>query len=282
MNKIPVRCFDGNAKPYEPFWKWRDAVEGGEPELELYGYISEYSWFDDDITPKKFKDDLKKMGKGGPITVRIHSGGGDVTAASVICAAMTDYPGQITVKVDGLCASSAVQVAMAGDRVLMQESAYMMIHDPWTVAIGNADELKSVIDGLKDCKDGILNCYETKTGLDRNKLSKMMTDITWMNARKAVELGFADEVITANSQQKAINSIGNSKVFLNALTPQMAKLYGNIPEELQQPAAEPVIDSDVNDDQGVVEPIAAQTPVVDREAKQHAVKVLRAEAQTYL
>lgn len=281
MDKLPVRCFDGNAKPHEPFWSWRNVAEGEEPEMELYGYVSEYSWWEDDITPKMFKDDLLKIGKKGPITLRIHSGGGDLTAASVMSAIMTDYPGRITVKIDGLCASAAVQVALAGDRVLMQESAYMMIHDPWTYAVGNADELKSVVEALNVSKDGILDCYETKTGMDRNKLSKMMSDITWMNARKAEELGFVDEVITANSQQKAVNSIGNSKIFLNALTPQMAKLYGNIPDELQQPAVQPVIDPDEPQNQGVDEPKTVQDPVVDRE-KQHAVNVLRARAQSYL
>jgi hypothetical protein len=77
----PIRCFEGNAKPHEAFWKFRDALEGGEAELELYGYISEYSWFEDEVTPKMFKDELYRVGKGGAITIRMHSYGGDVSAA---------------------------------------------------------------------------------------------------------------------------------------------------------------------------------------------------------
>lgn len=191
----PVRIIEGNAEPHQPFWRFRDAVEA-EPELELYGWISEYSWFEDDITPKMFRDDLNRYGKGGPVTVRIHSGGGDVFAASVMRAALLEYPGKVTVKIDGLCASAATIVAMSGERILMQESAYLMIHDPSTAVIGNIETLKAVLDELKVCKSGIVDAYQTRTGLDRGKLEKMMTNETWMTAREAREMGFVDDVIT--------------------------------------------------------------------------------------
>ena len=131
MAKKPMRVLEGSAKPYEPFWRVVDAAESesGEPEIEFYGYISEYSWWDDDITPAKFKADLLNIGKGGPVTVRINSGGGEVYAASAIRAMIVDYPGQVTTRIDGLCASAATLVAMAGDVVKMQDSAYFMIHE---------------------------------------------------------------------------------------------------------------------------------------------------------
>ncbi len=197
--KKPIRVIEGNAKPHEPFWTIRNE-EGGDPSLEFYGVISEYSWFQDDITPGTFKKALYDLGKNGPVTVHIDSPGGDVDAASTIRAIMMDYPGDITVKIDGMCLSAAVIVAMAGDHVLMQESGSMMIHNPWTIAMGDAAEMKSVANMLDEVKNGIVDCYETRTKIDRSKLSKMMNDTTWMNAHTAKDLGFIDEIITASSK----------------------------------------------------------------------------------
>ncbi len=126
----PIRCFEGNAQPHEPFWRVIDAVDDAEPEIELYGYISEYSWWEDDITPKKFKDDLYRAGGEGPITIRLNSYGGDVIAASLINTIIRDYPGFVTVQIDGVAASAATVVAIAGDLVKIQETGYFMVHDP--------------------------------------------------------------------------------------------------------------------------------------------------------
>jgi ATP-dependent Clp protease, protease subunit len=199
----PIRCFDGNAKPYEPFWTWRNEADSEEPELELYGYISEYSWWEDDVTPKKFRDDLNNFGGGGPITVRLNSYGGDVIAANLINTFIHDYPGRVTVQIDGVAASAATVVAVAGDLVKMQAGAYFMIHDPlvlFFLAALNIEDLTRLAESLQSVKDGILNVYESKTGLSRPRLSKMMTDETWMDAQKALNLGFADEIIEAGKK----------------------------------------------------------------------------------
>lgn len=263
----PIRIFEGNAQPHQPFWRFRDAVEadGPEPEMELYGYISEYSWFQDEITPKLFKDELYAKGQGKPITVRINSGGGDMLAASVIRATLVDYPGKVTVRIDGLAASAATYVAMAGDVVRMQDSAYFMIHDPWTVAIGNVDELKKSIDLLKTLKDGIMDTYLSKTSLSREKLSKMMSNETWMTAQEAKDLGFVDEVI-AGKGQRAQNS-----VLVNAL-----RDYANVPaalrgilQQAEQPDNEPLSDQPALNSQQA----APEAPEVAR---------LRAEVKLYV
>lgn len=227
MQNKPMRIFEGSAQPFEPFWRVRNAneSESGDPELEFYGYISEYSWWEDDITPKKFKDDLYKLGAGGPITIRMNSGGGDVIAASVIRSTLVEYPGTVTVRIDGLAASAATIVAMAGDKVRMQDSAFFMIHDPSVLAFGNLEELKRAIDLLKTVKDGIMDTYESRTQLGREKLSKMMTDETWMTAKEAAQYGFVDEVI-GDAKQSA-SPLQNVAV-VNAL-----RDYRNLPEALQ-------------------------------------------------
>ncbi|WP_051600553.1 head maturation protease, ClpP-related [Eubacterium sp. AB3007] len=179
------------------FWNWktiRNEEEGPvERVLEFYGTIAEESWFDDDITPAMFKNEL--FSGEGPVTIWISSPGGDCFAASQIYAMLMDYKGPITVKIDGIAASAASVIAMAGTDVLMAPTAMMMIHNPATIAMGDHKDMEKAIDMLGEVKDAIINAYEIKTSQPRKTLSKMMDEETWMNARKAVELGFADGLI---------------------------------------------------------------------------------------
>ena len=108
---------------------------------------------------------------------------------------LMDYPGNVTVKIDGIAASAASVIAMAGTRVLMSPVSMLMIHNPMTVAMGDAAEMEKAIEMLASVKDSIINAYEIKTGLSRAKLSHLMDAETWMDANKAVELGFADEIL---------------------------------------------------------------------------------------
>ena len=161
--------------------------------LFLNGTIAEESWFDDEVSPALFRSDLE-IGSGD-ITVWINSPGGDCFAAAEIYNMLRDYKGKVTVKVDGLAASAASVIAMAGDEVLVSPVSMLMIHNPSTVAMGDSAEMQKAIRMLDEVKESIINAYQTKTGLSRNKLSKLMDEETWMNAGKAVELHFADGVI---------------------------------------------------------------------------------------
>jgi len=161
--------------------------------LFLNGTIAEDSWFDDDVTPQFFKEEL--MSGSGDITVWINSPGGDCVAAAQIYNMLREYEGNVTVKIDGIAASAASVIAMAGDKVLMSPVSMMMIHNPMTIAFGDSGEMQKAIDMLKSVKDSIINAYELKTGLSRTKLAHLMDSETWMDAGKAVELGFADEII---------------------------------------------------------------------------------------
>ena len=164
-----------------------------ERTLFLNGTIAEESWFDDDVTPQIFKDELNSG--SGDITVWINSPGGDCIAAAQIYNMLMDYKGNVTVKVDGIAASAASVIAMAGTKVLVSPVSMLMIHNPMTVAFGNSVEMQKAIDMLDSVKDSILNAYEIKTGLSRAKLSHLMDAETWMDANKAIELGFADELM---------------------------------------------------------------------------------------
>ena len=171
--------------------------------LELYGTIAEVSWFDDDVTPQMFRDEL--FAGNGPVTVWINSPGGDCIAASQIYSMLMDYEGEITVKIDGIAASAASVIAMAGTTVLMAPTALIMIHNPMTGAFGNHADMEKAIEMLDEVKESIINAYEIKTGLSRSKLSHLMDAETWMNANKAVELGFADDIL-ADEKRSADSS----------------------------------------------------------------------------
>lgn len=183
------------------FWRWKNqASEQEERVLELYGTIAEESWFDDDVTPQMFRNELFS-GKG-PITLWINSPGGDCIAASQIYTMLMDYPDEVTVKIDGIAASAASVIAMAGTKVLMAPTALMMIHNPATITMGDHEDMKRAIEMLDEVKESIINAYEIKTGISRIKLSHLMDAETWMNANKAIELGFADEVLKDEKQSE--------------------------------------------------------------------------------
>lgn len=145
------------------------------------------------MTPQIFKDEL--MSGSGDITVWINSPGGDCVAAAQIYNMLMEYPGNVTVKIDGIAASAASVIAMAGTRVCVSPVSMLMIHNPMTFAFGNTAEMQKAIDMLGEVKESIINAYEIKTGMSRAKLSRLMDAETWMNANKAVELGFADEIL---------------------------------------------------------------------------------------
>lgn len=180
----------------DKFWNFVQK-EDGETELYLEGTISESSWYDDDITPAEFKAELSKA--KGNIRVIINSPGGDCVAASVIYTALMDYPHDVTVFITGLAASAASVIAMAGTKVIMSPTAMMMIHNPWTLAIGDREEMKKAAHLLDEVKESIVNAYEIKTGLPRKKIEALMDNESWFSAHKAKELGFCDEVAYTNS-----------------------------------------------------------------------------------
>ena len=184
------------------FWHWV-RNEGGSPTertLFLNGEISDETWYGDEVTPKNFKDEL--TAGEGDITVWINSPGGDVFAAAQIYNMLMDYKGSVTVKIDGLAASAASVIAMAGTTVQMSPVAMMMIHNPATVAIGDAAEMQKAIDMLDEVKESIMNAYEIKTGLKLSKISHLMDAESWFNAKKAVELGFCDEILFDGKEEE--------------------------------------------------------------------------------
>lgn len=215
-------------KNQKKFWIWKNQTqnetETEERVLEINGTIAEESWFDDDVTPTMFKDELFRG--NGPITIWLNSPGGDCIAASQIYSMLMDYKGSVTVKIDGIAASAASVIAMAGTKVLMAPTALMMIHNPATIAAGDHEDMQKAIEMLSEVKESIINAYEIKTGQSRAKLSHMMDSETWMNANKAVELGFADEILNDERHEKEMSDIAfafSRKTVTNNLLNKMSE-----------------------------------------------------------
>lgn len=174
------------------FWNWTKNKDGSR-ELTIEGVIAEESWYGDEVTPQQFRQELEA--ETGPIVIWVNSPGGDCIAASQIYTMLMDYPDEVTVRIDGLAASAASVIAMAGTRVEMAPTALMMIHNPLTAVLGDHSEMVKAITMLSEVKESIINAYAIKTDLSREELSTMMDEETWMNAYKAMELGFCDDIM---------------------------------------------------------------------------------------
>lgn len=211
------------------FWNWAQNEETGVRTLYLDGVIAEESWFDDDITPQAFKTEL--INGTGDIVIWLNSPGGDCVAASQIYAMLMDYKGKVTVKIDGIAASAASVIAMAGSKVLMAPTALMMVHNPLTVAIGDSEEMQKAIAMLSEVKESIINAYEIKTNQSRAKLSHLMDAETWLNANKAIELGFADGILEdekKRSQPEDITYSFSRRAVTNSL---LSKVKPKFPKQ---------------------------------------------------
>ena len=206
------------------FWNWK-TTNSSENILFLNGTIAEESWFDDDVTPRLFKSELDNH--IGDITVWINSPGGDCIAAAQIYNMLIERKGEVVIKIDGIAASAASVIAMAGTKVLMSPVSMLMIHNPMTVAFGDKEQMKQAMSMLDEVKESIMNAYEIKTNLPRQKLSNMMDSETWMNVHKAIELGFCDglleKVDTENVDAPVVSSLFSKVVVENSLKNKLAE-----------------------------------------------------------
>lgn len=188
------------------FWAF-NALNDTNSELLLYGDISDSSWYGDEVTPKQFNQDLSNCGTND-LTVRINSGGGDVFAAQAIYSSLVNYPGKVTVRIDGLCASAATIIACAGKTIIMPNNALYMIHDPKVGLFDSygVDELTKISNFLSKTKDTISNVYLKRVnGLSKEEINELMTNETWLTAEEAKEYGFIDVIDEETDNQPVIN-----------------------------------------------------------------------------
>jgi len=167
-------------------------------EILVYGDIGESMW-GDSVTASDVKSSLDSM--DGDVTVRINSPGGSVFDGFAIYNLLRAHSGSVTVYIDGLAASAASVIAMAGDEIVMGDAAMMMIHDPWTMAVGGTEDFLKTAETLEKIKDSIVIAYSGKAkGVDSAAISQMMTEETWMTSAEALDLGFATRVHDHDAQ----------------------------------------------------------------------------------
>lgn len=207
-------------KKNKKFWNFK-ALDENTAELILYGEISDISWWGDEVTPKQFKEDLDALGDIDTLNVYINSPGGDVFAGQAIYSMLKRHKATINVYVDGLAASIASLIAMAGDKVIMPANAMMMVHNPWTFAFGNANDFRKLADDMDKIRDSMVVAYESRSALTTDEIIELLDAETWLSAEDCLEYGFCDEI----EETKEIAACVDTKYF---------SMYKNIPESLNE------------------------------------------------
>lgn len=163
-------------------------------ELMIYDTIGESFVTGEGLTARSFAKDLKNAGDVKNIDVRINSVGGSVFDGQAIYSQLRNHPANVTVHVDGAALSAASVIAMAGDEIKMAENAVMMIHEPWSIAMGSASTMRKEADVLDKLRDTISSVYAARTGKDKEEIDSLLSAETWMDATEAVDMGFADSI----------------------------------------------------------------------------------------
>lgn len=206
-------------------------------EIYIYGYITDEKWSDSDVTPKWFKDETDKLNGVSGIDLFINSGGGGVFAAMAISQMINRLSVPVEGVIDGLAASSASWIAMSANRLRMAENALMMIHNPWSMAMGYSEDLRKEADILDKIKESIVTIYNKKSGgkVKKEEIERMMDAETWMNGREALKYGFVDEVVNS----KVAANVKNSVMTINGLNVDLTR-YKSFDENLVKNNVEPV------------------------------------------
>jgi ATP-dependent Clp protease protease subunit len=163
-------------------------------EIYLYDEIGGGGFFSSGVSAKQFADDLKNLGKIDTLNVRINSPGGDVFDGLAIYNTLKRHPANVIIDVDGMALSIASVIAMAGDQVNMAKNAMMMIHDPWTVSAGTAEDFRKQADLMDRVKGNLVTTYADRTKMKDAEVSDLMSAETWMTADDALSMGFIDGV----------------------------------------------------------------------------------------
>ena len=210
------------------FWNVMKNDEEKSAELILYGSIGSDEYWDD-ISDKTFKQDIENLGDVENITLHINSPGGSVFSAVAIANTLKNHKAKITANIDGLAASAATIITSACDTVRMPKNALFMVHNPITFAYGNNQDMKKTVEMLDKVKDSIIETYLNKAKTDRETLSELMDNETWMNAETAKEYGFIDEILDENVEKEVVEN----KLIINNMAFDISK-FKNFKEKKNQ------------------------------------------------
>lgn len=173
-------------------------------QIDIFGDIVSEKWFDEETSATSFRDALKELGDVSTINLSINSGGGSVFDGIAIYNMLKSHKATVNVYVEGLAASIASVIAMAGDTITMRSGSMMMVHMPWTLSQGNAEEMRKTADTLEKTGDSIVDIYSERTGLTTDEIKNIMNDETWLSAEEAVEQGWATKL---DKKEAVMNSV---------------------------------------------------------------------------
>ena len=203
----------------------------GEVIPSDYADVYDYLGYEN-INPKAIKQALNEA-NGSDVELEINSPGGYVDAGSEIYTALKEYSGKVTAKITGQACSAASWIALAADRVEMSPTAQMMIHRASTMSIGNSDDLASDLNALNSLDKSFVDLYSQRTGLDAQEVYRLMCNTTWMNAKEAVDKGFADEIMFQNDKKPAlVNADGSLSVKPDTINKIKNLLHGKSTENV--------------------------------------------------
>lgn len=173
-------------------------------QIDIFGDIVSEKWFDEETSATSFRDALKELGDVTTINLSINSGGGSVFDGIAIYNMLKSHKATVNVYVEGLAASIASVIAMAGDTITMRSGSMMMVHMPWTLSQGNAEEMRRTADTLEKTGDSIVDIYSERTGISSDEIRNIMNDETWLSAEEAVEQGWATKL---DKKEAVMNSV---------------------------------------------------------------------------
>ncbi|MFL2052003.1 head maturation protease, ClpP-related [Leuconostoc mesenteroides] len=173
-------------------------------QIDIFGDIVSEKWFDEETSATSFRDALKELGEVSTINLSINSGGGSVFDGIAIYNMLKSHKATVNVYIEGLAASIASVIAMAGDTITMRSGSMIMVHMPWTLSQGNAEEMRKTADTLEKTGDSIVDIYSERTGISSDDIRNIMNDETWLSAEEAVEQGWATKL---DKKEAVMNSV---------------------------------------------------------------------------
>ncbi|CDQ39547.1 ATP-dependent Clp protease proteolytic subunit [Virgibacillus salexigens] len=230
------------------FWEMKMATDENVGEIYIYGDIESYKFIEEDTTATSFKEDLDGLGDVSSINLYINSPGGSVFEGLAIYNMLKRHKAHVNVQVDALAASISSVIAMAGDTIYMPKNSMLMIHNAWTMAVGNSADLRKMADDLDRISQSSMQSYLEKAGdkLSEDKLKEMLDAETWLSADEAKGLGLADVVLESNQMAASINN----DLFAN---------YKNVPKQLQKEEKQAISSQEMAERQRIAEEAKADS-----------------------
>lgn len=188
-------------------------------QIDIFGDIVSEKWFDEETSATSFRDALKELGDVSTINLSINSGGGSVFDGIAIYNMLKSHKATVNVYIEGLAASIASVIAMAGDTITMRSGSMMMVHMPWTLSQGNAEEMRKTADTLEKTGDSIVDIYSERTGLTSDDIRNIMNDETWLSAEEAVEQGWATK-------------LDKKEAVMNSVSKEILGRFSNVPKNV--------------------------------------------------